>query len=47
MTANKYKDLKGICNKCLGCNQLELIEFEGVSACKNFMKRKKRCSRLY
>lgn len=27
-----------ICNKCLGCNRLEIQEFEGVKECKNFRR---------
>ena len=29
------KELKGLCKKCLGCNRLELDDFEGVEECKN------------
>ena len=34
----QYKDLKGKCKTCLGCNQLELKKFNGVYECKNYMK---------
>ena len=27
------KELKGVCKNCLGCNRLELSEFEGVEKC--------------
>lgn len=30
-----YRELKGICRTCLGCNKLELEEFEGVYSCPN------------
>lgn len=39
----KYKQLTGICKKeieagrCLGCNRLELAEFEGLEKC-NYVK---------
>lgn len=29
----KYKELKGLCKNCLGCNRLEDINFEGVYRC--------------
>lgn len=29
-----------LCLYCMGCNKLELIEFEGVMNCKNFVKGK-------
>lgn len=29
-----YKQLKGICKQCLGCNKLELPYFSGVYKCK-------------
>lgn len=31
-----YKKLKGICLYCLGCNRLELEDFEGVNRCGSF-----------
>ena len=34
----KYPELKGICKKCGGCNQLELPDFEGKWKCENFIK---------
>lgn len=35
------KQLKGKCCSCLGCNRLEIAEFEGVDECENWMKGKK------
>lgn len=29
-----------LCLYCMGCNKLELIEFEGVMNCKNFIQGK-------
>lgn len=34
----KYPELKGICKKCLGCNQLELETFTGRYKCENYVK---------
>lgn len=28
-----YKRLKGVCRYCLGCNRLELEDFEGLEQC--------------
>ena len=28
-----YKELKGVCRQCLGCNRLELEDFEGLEQC--------------
>lgn len=28
-----YKELKGLCKNCLGCNRLENPDFEGVFRC--------------
>lgn len=28
-----YKQLKGLCKNCLGCNKLELESFTGVYRC--------------
>ena len=30
-----YKELKGLCKYCLGCNRLENKWFEGVKECKH------------
>lgn len=30
-----------ICFKCLGCNQLELKDFKGVTQCNNFVEIRK------
>lgn len=32
------KQLKGKCTTCLGCNRLELEEFEGYYRCENYMR---------
>lgn len=29
----KYKELKGLCKNCLGCNRLEDQNFDGVYRC--------------
>ncbi len=29
----KYKELKGLCKNCLGCNRLKDYNFEGVYRC--------------
>ncbi len=34
------KQLTGKCITCLGCNRLEIADFEGVDECKGYMKRK-------
>lgn len=33
----KYKKLKGICPYCLGCNRLELEDFEGINKCEYYI----------
>lgn len=37
----KYKEIKGLCKKCLGCNQLEDYNFNGKYSCNNFISDKK------
>ena len=29
--------LEGICQYCLGCKKLEILEFKGVHRCKNYV----------
>lgn len=36
------KQLTGKCVTYLGCNRLEIADFEGVSECDNYAKRKER-----
>ena len=40
------KQLTGKCVTCLGCNRLEISDFEGVEECKNYAKRQERRKRL-
>ena len=34
----KYPGLKGKCTTCIGCNRLELENFEGYYRCENYVK---------
>lgn len=31
-----YKELKGKCKSCIGCNRLEALEFNGVERCEYY-----------
>lgn len=33
-----YKELKGKCKSCIGCNRCENIDFEGVYRCENYVE---------
>lgn len=33
-----YKELKGKCNTCIGCNLLEREDFKGYYRCENYIK---------
>ena len=33
----KYKELKGLCKTCLGCNRLEIENYIGTAQCKNYI----------
>lgn len=38
-----YKELKGKCKTCLGCNRCEDIEFKGTYSCDNYVKGEEQC----
>lgn len=38
-----YKSLFGKCVDCIGCNRLELINFNGVYKCSSYVKTNRGC----
>ena len=36
-----YKELKGKCKSCIGCNRLEALEFNGIERCEYYTEEEK------
>lgn len=39
MKQYKYPQLTGKCEKCIGCNRLELDNFKGILRCENYIEK--------